>query len=73
MSVITVPVTSEQEEFIKGLVKSGRAANKAHAIRMGIALLAEEESMLRITKAIKELDGGKGLSGDLVELAKLVD
>jgi Arc/MetJ-type ribon-helix-helix transcriptional regulator len=65
-------MSSEQERFIIDLVKSGRAANKAHAIRMGITLLAQEESMRRSMKAERELADGKGLKGDLRVLAKRV-
>ena len=73
MTVITVPVSSEQELFIKNLVKSGRAANKAHAVRMGITLLAQEDAMLRSAKAEREIVEGQVLKGDLRTLAKLID
>lgn len=73
MSVITIPVTSQQEMFIKDMVKSGRAANKAHAVRMGIDLLAREEALERIRRGQAEIRAGKGLKGDLDALAKQID
>ncbi|MBA3789517.1 hypothetical protein H0X32_03985 [Patescibacteria group bacterium] len=73
MSVITVPVSSEQETFIKGLVKSGRAANKAHAVRMAITLLAQDEAANRLARAEKEIREGKVLKGDLRKLATIIE
>lgn len=73
MAVLTVPLSQEHQEFIQSMVKSGRAANKAHAVRLAITLLAEEEASRRIAKARKEIAEGKALKGDLKMLARLVD
>jgi Arc/MetJ-type ribon-helix-helix transcriptional regulator len=73
MTVITVPVNREQESFIKSLIKSGRAANKAHAMRLAIQALAREEEDASLARALQEIKEGKTLKGDLYELAKLVD
>ena len=73
MSVITVPVSDVQLGIINDMVKSGRAATKAHAMRMAIDLLAREEALERIRRGRKEIREGKGLVGDLDELAKLID
>ncbi len=73
MSVITVPVSPEQNSFIQGMVKSGRAANKAHAVRMGIQLLAEEEALRRLARAEDDIAAGSGMRGDLRELAAHLD
>lgn len=72
MSVITVPITDLQQSIIKDMVKSGRAANKAHAVRMAIDLLAREEALERIRRGEEEIRQGKGLKGDLRELAKRI-
>jgi len=41
MNTISVPLKPQQERFIATLVKSGRAANKAHAVRYAIDMLRE--------------------------------
>ena len=72
MTTISVPITSKQEKFIKELVKSGRAANKAHAVRMGIDALAEDETFSSLKRSLQEAREGKVLYGDLDELAKKI-
>lgn len=73
MGVITVPVSDAQQSIIKDLIKSGRAANKAHAVRMAIDLLGREEALARIRAAHQEVLDGKTLKGDLRTLAKMID
>ncbi len=73
MSVITVPVSDAQLGIINDIVKSGRAASKAHAMRMAIDLLAREEAIASIRRSQQEIREGKILKGDLDELAKLID
>jgi Arc/MetJ-type ribon-helix-helix transcriptional regulator len=73
MSVITVPVSDKQRATIEHMVKSGRAATKAHAIRMAIDLLAREDALASIRRGQQEIREGKTLSGDLDALAKQID
>ena len=73
MGTITVPLTGKQEAFIKDLVKSGRAANKAHAMRMAIDTLAAEEALRMIRLGHQEIIEGKTLKGNLNELAAMID
>lgn len=73
MGVITVPVTDAQQDTIESMVKTGRAANKAHAVRMAIDLLAREEALARIRRGQQEAKEGKLLRGDLDTLAKQID
>ncbi|HEY4487625.1 MAG TPA: hypothetical protein VI483_02565 [Candidatus Paceibacterota bacterium] len=70
MVTISVPITPQQERFIKELVKSGRAANKAHAVRYAIQRLSEEEAVAAVLDAEREIAEGKGLHGDLPALLK---
>ena len=70
MVTISVPITPKQEKFIKELVKSGRAANKAHAVRLGIDALAEDSTFASLQRSIQESKEGKVFYGDLDELAK---
>lgn len=73
MSVITVPVSDKQRATIEHMVSSGRAATKAHAIRMAIDLLAREDALASIRRGQREIREGKTLRGDLDTLAKQID
>lgn len=73
MSVITIPVSDKQHRVIREMVASGRAANKAHAVRMAIDLLAREEALEAIRSGREEVRAGKTLKGDLRKLAALID
>ena len=70
MVTISVPITPKQEKFIKELVKSGRAANKAHVVRYALQRLSEEEAVAAVLDAEREIVEGKGLRGDLSTLLK---
>ncbi len=65
MATLSVPLNSNQENFIKQLVKSGKAANKAHAVRLSIDKYAEDETLRAVLEAEQEIRVGKGLRGDL--------
>lgn len=70
MVTISVPITPKQEKFINSLIKSGKVANKAHAVRQAINLMEEEELVERVLKSQQEAREGKILRGDLRELIK---
>ena len=70
MVTISVPITAKQEKFIKELVKSGRAANKAHAMRYALDLFAEDMAVEAVLEAEQEIAKGQGLRGDLDQIAK---
>ena len=70
MVTLSVPITPQQERFIKGLVKSGRAANKAHAVRLGLDALAEDELFFSLQRSLKDAREGRVFRGDLDTLAK---
>mgnify|MGYP001577907880 FL=1 len=70
MSTLSVPLTQQLEETINGFVRSGYAANKADVVRKALKLLAQEEAVMAVLEAERELDAGKGLRGDLDVLAK---
>lgn len=73
MSVITVPVSEKHRKFISEFVKSGKAANKAHAVRMAIDTLAREEALEAIRSGMEEVRVKKTLRGDLRKLAARID
>lgn len=68
MTTISVPITPIQEKFLKALVKSGRAANKAHAVRLGIDALAEDTTFSSLQRSLQEARDGKVLYGNPREL-----
>ena len=63
---ISVPITKEQERFIKERVRSGISANKAHAIRQALDKLSEEEAINAVLEAARE----PTIRGDLRQLLK---
>jgi len=69
---ISVPITKEQERFIKERVKSGVSANKAHVVRQALSKLSEEEAISAVLEAEQEITQGMGLRGDLRELLKKI-
>lgn len=71
MVTISIPINSKQEAFIDSLIKSGKVANKAHAVRQALDLMAEEEVIARVLKSQKEGRDGKILRGNLDDLVKL--
>ncbi len=69
---ISVPITREQERFIKERVKSGVSANRAHVVRQALNKLSEEGAISAVLEAEQEIVEGKGLSGDLRWLLKKI-
>ena len=65
-----MPLPANLEAFIDRMVKSGNAANKADVVRKALRRMSDEEAVNRILEAEKEITLGKGLRGDLRELAK---
>jgi putative addiction module CopG family antidote len=72
MSTLSVPLTPELERFIEQMVKDGRAANKADAVRKAIRRLSEEEAIAAILTSEREIKEGKILRGDLLKLIKKI-
>ena len=70
MSTISVPLPANLEEFVNRMVKSGNAANKADVVRKALKRMSDEEAVNSILEAQREITAGKGLKGDLRELAK---
>lgn len=70
MTTISIPITSELNEFIDEQVRLGKASSKAELIRRAITKFKEEEFIKDILEAQQEIKDGKGLTGDLDELAK---
>ncbi len=70
MSTLSVPLTSQLEDTITRLVKSGFAETKAEVVRKAITRLGEEEAVNAVLLSQKEAREGKLLEGDLKKLVK---
>ena len=72
MTTISVPLQPDLETSLDDLVKSGYGSNKADVIRRALARAIEEEAVEAVLRAEKEIREGKGLRGNLRELAKKI-
>jgi len=70
MTTISVPIPPFMEAFIEKHIREGYATNKADVVRKALTLLAEQRAIEDILRAEKELSEGKGMRGDLRDLAK---
>lgn len=70
MVTISVPINEKQEKFIESFVKSGKAANKAHAVRRAIDLLSENEAIRDLMESEEDVRLGRLYKGDLRKLLK---
>lgn len=66
MSTISVPLPPHLEEFIQKMIKKGYGTNKADVMRKALTLLAEEEAVFAVLKAMEE----PTIKGNLRELVK---
>jgi putative addiction module CopG family antidote len=69
MSTLSVPLPAFLEEFIKSMVDSGYASNKADVVRKALIKLREDEAVNAVLQSEREIREGKILDGDLDELA----
>jgi len=72
MSTLSIPLSSEQEQFVEQFVKEHKAPNKAEVVRRALRLLAEEEAVADVLKSEQEVREGKVLKGDLRKLARKI-
>lgn len=70
MATISIPITSELNEYIEEQVKLGNASSKAELIRRAIIKFKEEQFIQSILQAKQDVKDGKVFEGDLDELAK---
>lgn len=69
---ISVPITREQERFLKEKVRRGIAANKAHAVRQALDKVAEDDAVNAVLEAEREIAEGQIFYGDLDKLARKI-
>ena len=65
MTTITIPLNKELEETVESLLQDGRFDTKTAMVRYALQRLAEEEAVERVLRAEREIQEGKGLSGDV--------
>ena len=70
MSTISVPIPSFLEEFIKQMIDSGYAANKADVVRKALISLREDEAVNAVLEAENDIREGKIFTGDARALVK---
>ena len=70
MTTISIPITTELNEYINEQVRIGKAASKAELIRRAIIRYKEDDFIATIQRASQEVKDGKALTGDLDMLAE---
>lgn len=70
MTTISIPITSELNEFIDEQVRIGNASSKAELIRRAIIKFKEEEFIKSILEAQEDVKRGRVFRGDLDKLAQ---
>ena len=70
MTTISIPITSELNEFIEEQVGLGKATSKAELIRRAIIKFKDDEFIASVLKAKQEIKQGKALVGNLDKLAE---
>ncbi len=70
MTTVSIPLNNELNSYIDEQVRIGNASSKADLIRRAIIRYKQDEFIKSIKEAQQEIKDGKGLSGDLDELAK---
>ena len=69
MTTISIPISTELNDFINEQVRLGNASSKAELIRRAIIRYKENEFINTILRAKQEIVDGKALQGDLDTLA----
>ena len=70
MTTISIPITSELNEFINEQIRLGKASSKAEFIRRAIKRFKEEEFIRDILEAQQDVKNGRVFRGNLDKLAE---
>lgn len=68
MSILTLSIDSELENFINSQVKNKEAENKSAVVRSALRMYREEYELRELMLARKEVKEGKFFKGDLKKL-----
>ncbi len=69
MTTLSIPIPQALELFIERMVKRGVGSTKAEIVRQALFRYAENEAVEEIMRAMKEVEDGKILKGNLDTLA----
>jgi putative addiction module CopG family antidote len=72
MSILSVSLTPELEEFIENEVNSGEFESKGQVVKKALKKLQEDLIVTRVLAAEEEIKNGKGVRGDLRKLIKKI-
>jgi Arc/MetJ-type ribon-helix-helix transcriptional regulator len=72
MSTISVPIPAFLEEFIKSMISSGVATDKADVVRKALIKMREDEAVNSVLRAEQDIREGELLEGDLDELVSVI-
>ncbi len=70
MTTISIPITTELNEFIDEQVRLGNASSKAELIRRAIIKFKEETFIKSILEAQEDVKNGRVFTGDIDKLAE---
>jgi Arc/MetJ-type ribon-helix-helix transcriptional regulator len=68
MSTLSVPLTSELEDFLEEYIKQNKGSSKAEVVRRALYDFAENEAVLTVLKSEQEVSEGKIIKGNLKDL-----
>ena len=72
MTTITVPITSDLEDFIKEEVALGTSDSKAHLVRYALSRLREKRALARLREAENDIKQRRVYKGNLRAILKKV-
>lgn len=70
MTTISVPINRELEDFIEEMIRDNKASNKAEVVRRALAEYRENQLLLDVMQAEKDIQEGNIYKGDLKEIMK---
>ncbi len=70
MSTISVPLSTELDEYVTNAVRRGDAASKADLVRRALRRYAEDEAINVVLRSQQEMREGKVIYGNLRKILK---
>ncbi len=70
MSTISVPLSTELDEYVTTAVRRGDAASKADLVRRALRRYAEDEAINVVLRSQQEMREGKVIYGNLRKILK---
>jgi Arc/MetJ-type ribon-helix-helix transcriptional regulator len=70
MSTLSVPLTTELEDFLEKYIQQNKGSSKAEVVRRALYDFVENEAIMVVLKSEQEAREGKIIRGDLKKLLK---